>query len=371
MNLLANLLDQCSPDDRQNILKATWIVAFSDGRLYAEKSKLQQIRKELDVGSAAASQVEQEVRSGKARLTVPGTEAARRVMYHYALQMTASDGRITSEEQSIALRLGDAMGLSRKHIQAELKALAPQKRKRKKKRTQQRSESPAHSEHATLKSLLVALAGQEFADSPVVSFLLTRQSMLVVILTNLIPVFGVLFYDWRVFTIVFLYWLENIIIGVFNIAKMITCSFHKKSLKDLLVIPFFTIHYGIFVGVHGVFVFALFHEGPDHHPYEGFLSEFTFGIVVALSSLAIEHAYLFYTTFVRTGLYKRVNAAGLMLFPYPRIVVLHVAIIFGGFLIMTFGIQSLVLVLLIPLKILVDLLELRIMEKFQQGKNIL
>ncbi|MES1203719.1 MAG: DUF6498-containing protein, partial [Pseudomonadota bacterium] len=41
------------------------------------------------------------------------------------------------------------------------------------------------------------------------------------VLVNAIPVFGVLFGGWSAFALMLLYWLENVIIGVFNVARMI------------------------------------------------------------------------------------------------------------------------------------------------------
>jgi hypothetical protein len=44
-------------------------------------------------------------------------------------------------------------------------------------------------------------------------------TVLFLIAVNLIPLFGVLFFGWSLFSIMFLYWIENGIIGFFNILK--------------------------------------------------------------------------------------------------------------------------------------------------------
>ena len=49
------------------------------------------------------------------------------------------------------------------------------------------------------------------------------RSIWVLIGANLIPLFGVLVWDWSTFEVVILYWLENVIIGAINILKMMTC----------------------------------------------------------------------------------------------------------------------------------------------------
>jgi hypothetical protein len=48
--------------------------------------------------------------------------------------------------------------------------------------------------------------------------------ILALILVNLIPVFGVLFLDWKVFPIIFLYWAENVCIGFYSVLKMAFAS---------------------------------------------------------------------------------------------------------------------------------------------------
>jgi len=47
-----------------------------------------------------------------------------------------------------------------------------------------------------------------------------RISIGSLILSNLIPLIGVLFFGWDVSTILILYWSENVIIGFYNIFKM-------------------------------------------------------------------------------------------------------------------------------------------------------
>jgi hypothetical protein len=51
-----------------------------------------------------------------------------------------------------------------------------------------------------------------------------RHQQLALILANLVPLAGVLFWDWDIFNIVVLYWFENVIIGGINILKMPTCA---------------------------------------------------------------------------------------------------------------------------------------------------
>ena len=41
---------------------------------------------------------------------------------------------------------------------------------------------------------------------------------------GLVPVFGVFWFHWEVFPLMFLFWSENVLIGLFNVLKMLTAS---------------------------------------------------------------------------------------------------------------------------------------------------
>ncbi len=54
-----------------------------------------------------------------------------------------------------------------------------------------------------------------------------REPLLFLIVANLLPVYGVLVWDWNVFAVMFLFWCENVVIGLFGVAK--TATFLWKS----------------------------------------------------------------------------------------------------------------------------------------------
>jgi len=45
-------------------------------------------------------------------------------------------------------------------------------------------------------------------------------SLIVLLAANAVPIFGVLFLGWTVLPLVLIYWLENVVIGGFNVLKM-------------------------------------------------------------------------------------------------------------------------------------------------------
>jgi hypothetical protein len=192
-----------------------------------------------------------------------------------------------------------------------------------------------------------------------------QSTLIVIVAANLIPAVGVLFFGWDAFNVVFLYWAENAILGVVTIVRMLlACAGGQKGVHaaKIFIIPFFFVHYGIFLTVHGVFVVVLtdpnlFQAAPKS-PFQ-VLQQLDTTFWVALAALAVEHAYDTYKNYVRTGEYLKAQPAVEMGRAYGRIVVLHLAILGGGFLLVLLGVRGLVL-LLVALKIGYEIAMLRL-----------
>lgn len=189
-----------------------------------------------------------------------------------------------------------------------------------------------------------------------------RPSVIALVLANLVPVFGVLLFHWEVFPLMFLFWSENVIIGVLNVLKMLAANPESPVswAGKLFIIPFFCVHYGMFTFVHGIFVIALFGGGLKQHM--GFPTPEMFWQIAhenylgwAILGLAISRGISFVTNYLVSGEYKRASLQQLMQQPYGRVVVLHVAILGGGFLVMALHSPELGLLLLVALKIAFDL----------------
>lgn len=192
------------------------------------------------------------------------------------------------------------------------------------------------------------------------------------VLSNLVPLFGVLFFGWSVSSILILYWSENVIIGFYNVLKM-SCAQGKRNktklslgqrttpiTQRLYLIGFFIVHFGIFTFGHAAFVFSFF--GTEQPTFKSLLP--------ALLSLFISHGVSAYVHFIKNGEYRRVSSADLFFQPYKRVVIMHLTIIFGAWLSLVFKLPSLVLVVLISLKITVDIfLHRKEHRKFSREQN--
>jgi uncharacterized protein DUF6498 len=196
-------------------------------------------------------------------------------------------------------------------------------------------------------------------------------AVVALIVANAIPLIGVLFFGWNVWTILIVYWVENGVVGAFNVLKMVTAEgvpgdtsaqwrMNGRPVNDLsrvALVPFFVIHYGMFWVVHGIFVFllpvfALSADGSPNSVIEGFEP---WAIPLAIIALTISHGLSFWFNFWKGGEYQRVSAASLMFAPYGRLVILHITIIVGGLAIAITGAPASVVAILVLLKTAVDL----------------
>ena len=123
---------------------------------------------------------------------------------------------------------------------------------------------------------------------------LQKSSLSIQALTvaNLVPLIGVVFLGWDAAAIVLLYWIENLIIGLFNVFRMILVKVESpsKQFQKLFMIPFFCVHFGGFCAVHGFFLLTFFKMGPDWDaftPGEPWLGPFIFLQLLLLLSLQL------------------------------------------------------------------------------------
>jgi hypothetical protein len=209
------------------------------------------------------------------------------------------------------------------------------------------------------------LSKKDWLDIPIIALLAA----------NTIPLFGVLFLNWNAFYVVLLYWTENIVIGFYNVLKMVFAAVPHPiaHLGKLFLIPFFIVHYGGFTAIHGFFVLALFHDGGQGPPmgrmdWPCFLVfvQMLFNVVkymysvvpsqvrLAVLALFISHGISFVQNYLLKREYTTARPQKLMGSPYGRIVVMHITILAGGFLTMIAGSPAPLLVMLIGLKTILD-----------------
>jgi len=184
-------------------------------------------------------------------------------------------------------------------------------------------------------------------------------SVAALVVANLLPLYGLFVLKWDVFPLILLYWLENAIVGGFTVLKMLFSAgpMPFRVAAKVLMVPFFIVHYGGFLVGHGAFVIVLFGgrepRGGDIVPAFGEVVELIFdhGLIVPVVGLICSHGFSFAWNYLYKGEYKRTVVMQAQGTPYLRVIVLHLAILFGGVLAMTLGSPLYALLLLVALKI--------------------
>jgi hypothetical protein len=190
----------------------------------------------------------------------------------------------------------------------------------------------------------------------------------VLVLFNLIPLAGVFLWAWDAGAIVMLYWAENLIIGAMTLIRML----RKSPLRGLFDSLFFSVHYGGFCAAHGMLAGALF-GWPTEAAMDDLSWPFIFvfvemlyrviGVVFSTApqawiwafwGVALSHTISFIYHDLMRGEGNDKSRRDIMFSPYPRIIVLHIAVILGGILVQSMGTPVWLLVVLIALKIGLD-----------------
>lgn len=203
---------------------------------------------------------------------------------------------------------------------------------------------------------------------------LTNIPVIALVAANVVPLWGVLFLGWDAFYIVLLYWSENLAIGFYNILKIAAAKVEHplEHLSKLFLIPFFVIHYGGFMAVHGFFVLTMSKRsesgfvGGETWPCFLVFVQMLINVIrqmfsaigpqmkIAILALFVSHGVSFVYNYLLKGEYAIYKPQELMNKPYSRVVVLHIAIIGGGFLVMSIGSPVALLLGLVVCKTIFD-----------------
>ena len=192
-------------------------------------------------------------------------------------------------------------------------------------------------------------------------------SAIVLIAVNVVPVVGVVAFGWKVIDILWLYWAENVVIGILNIPRILTArgpsiDSHQRTglVGAIFIAAFFAVHYGGFTLGHGVFIANVF-AGDASAATLGEEVAFLARAIdepamrVALAGLFASHALSLAVNWFGRGERHKHDARAQMFAVYGRIVILHIVILLGGFGAQAIGEPVFALVLLVALKTGVDL----------------
>jgi hypothetical protein len=168
----------------------------------------------------------------------------------------------------------------------------------------------------------IGLAGQFTAD----------RSVVVLLLSNLVTIVLALYQQWNVFVLMWIYWGQSVIIGYFNVHRIMDLKEFSTSgfmINNRPVKPtratqrqtavFFALHYGIFHLGYLVFLAA------DTRVEGGFP---VFNVLLCIGVFFLNHWFSY--RYNREQEQDRVpNIGSIMFFPYIRIFPMHLMIVTG------------------------------------------
>jgi hypothetical protein len=202
----------------------------------------------------------------------------------------------------------------------------------------------------------------------------------VLVVANLVPLAGVLWWGWDVLTVLALYWVENGIVGAYNLLKILRAEgsgaglanwrVNGRPIEALTRVPlaaFFLVHYGFFWIGHGLFVLVFLPlmtglgsvnvDGTFPFPdwFGGRIGPDWELVGIGAIGLALSHGASFWFNFLGRGEYRSVSPGQMMIAPYSRLVVLHLTIIVGAMVSSWVGSPVGALLVLVGLKTALDL----------------
>lgn len=180
-------------------------------------------------------------------------------------------------------------------------------------------------------------------------------STLALVVANLVPIAGVLFWGWRLDQAMILFWAESAFVAFYTVAKMAVVG-------RWLAIPagaFFLAHFGAFMAIHFLFIYELFVRGPGSGGHEPPLGEALTGVFVplwpALLALFLSHGVSFFLDFLGRGEDRSMTLRALMGAPYSRVITMHLTLLFGGWIVLAMHDPRPALAILLLLKIVTDI----------------
>jgi hypothetical protein len=186
-----------------------------------------------------------------------------------------------------------------------------------------------------------------------------RVSLILLVAANLLPLAGVFLWDWDVFFLLLLFWCENVIIGLFGIARLIVAS-GGDSIRESLFQPlFFLLHYGGFMFGHFMVLFGMYSGHIDEPGVRAQPQDYYRLILenlswVAVAAMFVSHGWSFAENYMGKSEHERLSPMQAMALPYRRMVITHVALILGGFFLIRSDQPLGGLVVLVLLKIALD-----------------
>jgi hypothetical protein len=182
---------------------------------------------------------------------------------------------------------------------------------------------------------------------------------------NLIAVAIAVFHPPITASLLFLYWAECVIVGIFNIFKIgyvppiglkpsqiDSMTPRELTAHRVVTMAVFVVHYGIFVFM----CFGMIHTLVMHEMGKDFASgSYYLGFLLPIAVLAVTHAVSFVVNFLGKREYIGRTGEQQMFKPYGRVLLMALTMFFGIALVMMTNLPAAAAVFFVPAKLLADL----------------
>lgn len=176
------------------------------------------------------------------------------------------------------------------------------------------------------------------------AFAKTRPALILLVLGNLLPLAGLIWWGWDAFVLLSLYWSETAILGVWMIVQLIAIALTDRGMTFIARLPaavffaaFFTVHAGGFMAGHMLFLWSVFAgkwretiQSPEDFLQQIVLDE---GLWLPLGILFIARGFEFFAalgSYIQGTSSEKVNSSPVIGRFYGRIIIMHVSILVGA-----------------------------------------
>lgn len=172
-------------------------------------------------------------------------------------------------------------------------------------------------------------------DDPPPRSALLDLSLLGVVLGNLVAIVLAYFFEWNLGEVMWVYWGQSVTIGVTNVLRMLRLrDFTTRGLRmndepvpetqdaKRGVAVFFAIHYGFFHFVYALFLWS-------ELPLNTLVAHDRMLMILCVMAFVLSHGYSLQHNRRADFRQKKPNLGTLMMYPYLRVVPMHLAILLG------------------------------------------
>lgn len=181
-------------------------------------------------------------------------------------------------------------------------------------------------------------------------------SLIALVVMGVIPIWGLLYFDWNAGQVIVLFWIESLIVGVFTWLRVRDAERNPDSRAEpFQVSSFFLMHYGLFWLVHGVLTWVLllvFLPSSDGG-WRNIAQDSN--VWKAVMGLLLLQTMVYWREWARPQAWRGADPSQEIFRPYGRVMALHLAVLIGFWIAAFAGGGREVAIILCVIKLVVDL----------------